>query len=75
MREKSLRLYKIDINYIKYLYSFDNRVQFNPNNDDDYSAKRPYLGVILDINNFDIYFMFIFWRGHKNLYAASRTNS
>lgn len=55
MRENSLRLYKIDINYIKYLYSFDNRVQFNPNNDDEYSAKRPYLGVILEINNFEYF--------------------
>ena len=49
----SLRLYKIDINYIKYLYSFDNRVQYNPNREDEYSAKRPYLGVVLKIDKYD----------------------
>ena len=41
-----LKLYKIDINYLKYLYSFDNRVQFNPNNDEDYSTRRPYIGIV-----------------------------
>ena len=47
-----LKLYKIDINYIKYLYSFDNRVQYNPNKLDNYTAKRPYLGVVLNVKNF-----------------------
>lgn len=35
----NLRLYKIDIKYIKYLYSFDNRVQYNPNKEDEYHLK------------------------------------
>lgn len=48
----NLRLYKIDINYIKYLYNFDNRVQFNVNREDEYSAKRPYLGVVLAMGEF-----------------------
>lgn len=47
----NLKLYKINIEYIKYLYSVDNRVQFNPNREDEYSAKRPYLGVVLEVNN------------------------
>lgn len=51
----SLRLYKIDINYIKYLYSFDNRVQYNPNREDEYLAKRPYLGVVLKIDKYDYF--------------------
>ncbi len=50
-----LRLYKIDVNYIKYLYSFDNRIQFNPDMPDEYSAKRPYLGVILKVENFNYF--------------------
>lgn len=24
-----LKLYRVDVNYIKYLYSFDNKVQYN----------------------------------------------
>ena len=51
----NLRLYKIDINYIKYLYSFDNRVQYNPDREDVYSAKRPYLGVVLKIDKYDYF--------------------
>lgn len=51
----NLRLYKIDINYIKYLYSFDSRVQYNPDKEDEYSAKRPYLGVALKIDKFDYF--------------------
>ena len=39
--------YKIDIDYIKYLYNFDNRIQYNSNREDTYTAKRPYLGVVL----------------------------
>lgn len=50
-----LRLYKIDISYIKYLYSFDNKVQYNPNREDKYTVKRPYLGIVLNINQFDYF--------------------
>lgn len=51
----NLRLYKIDINYIKYLYKFDNRIQYNPNREDTYTAKRPYLGVVLKIDEFNYF--------------------
>lgn len=51
----SLRLYKIDIDYIKYLYSFDNRVQFNTDKSDEYSAKRPYLGIVLRIDQYNYF--------------------
>lgn len=50
-----LRLYKIDINYIKYLYSFDNRIQYNATKDEQYTAKRPYLGIVLQIDKFDYF--------------------
>lgn len=50
-----LKLYKIDIEYIKYLYSYDNRVQYNPNRGDEYSAKRPYLGIVLEIDSFNYF--------------------
>ena len=32
-----LRLYRIDLNYIKYLYKFDKKVQFNKNREDEYT--------------------------------------
>ncbi len=47
-----LRLYRIDIEYIKYLYSFDNRIQYNPNQIDEYTKRRPYLGIVLEVDNF-----------------------
>ncbi len=40
-----LKFYHIDDDYIKYLYQFDIRVPFNKNN------RRPYIGIILEINN------------------------
>ncbi len=36
----NLRLYKIDIEYIKYLYFFDNRIQYNPNQPDEYTITK-----------------------------------
>ena len=50
-----LRLYKIEIEYIKYLYTFDKRVQYNPNQPDAYTEKRPYLGIVLEVNEFDYF--------------------
>lgn len=40
-----LKFYNIDDKYIEYLYQFDNKVPFNKN------SKRPYIGIILEINN------------------------
>ena len=34
-----LRLYRIDINYIKYLYQFDKKVQYNFKKNDDYTER------------------------------------
>lgn len=50
-----LKLYRIDIEYIKYLYKFDNRVQYNPNKEDNYTAKRPYLGIVLNVNGLNYF--------------------
>lgn len=50
-----LKLYRVDINYIKYLYSFDNRIQYNPNREDEYTEKRPYLGIVLEVDNFNYF--------------------
>ena len=44
-----IKFYNIDDKYIEYLHKFDSKVPFNKNN------KRPYIGIILDING-TIYF-------------------
>lgn len=50
-----LKLYRVDVNYIKYLYSFDNKVQYNKEQKDEYTRKRPYLGVVLQVNEFEYF--------------------
>ena len=63
-----LRLYKINIDYIKYLYSFDKRIQYNPNREDEYSKNRPYLGIVLHIDNFNYFVPLEHPReSHKNM--------
>lgn len=52
---KYFELYYVDIKYIKYLYKFDNKVQYNPNLADDYTARRPYLGIVLKINDINYF--------------------
>lgn len=63
-----LRLYRIDLNYIKYLYKFDNKVQFNKNREDEYTKRRVYLGIVLQVNNFNYFVPLEHPRpAHKNL--------
>ncbi|MDE6530947.1 MAG: type III toxin-antitoxin system ToxN/AbiQ family toxin, partial [Lachnospiraceae bacterium] len=50
-----IRLYKVDLNYIKYLNSVDNRVQFHPNKPDSYNQNRPYIGIVLSIKGKQYY--------------------
>lgn len=50
-----LRLYRVEIEYIKYLYKFDNRVQYDSNKEKMYTAKRPYLGIVLNMNNLNYF--------------------
>ncbi len=39
--------------YIKYLFTnCDSRVQFNKNKNDYYNQKRPYVGIVMEINGF-----------------------
>lgn len=47
-----LRLFKIDINYIKYLYKFDKKVQYNEKREDAYTERRVYLEIVLQVNEF-----------------------
>lgn len=63
-----LRLYRIDINYIKYLYQFDKKVQYNFKKNDDYTERRVYLGIVLKVNEFNYFVPLEHPRtAHKNL--------
>jgi len=47
-----IKLYKINLDYIKYLYSnYDSKVQYNINQNEEYNKNRPYVGVLLKIND------------------------
>ena len=50
-----LKLYRIDIDYVKYLYRFDKRVQYNEEREDSYTERRAYLGVVLQVNDFNYF--------------------
>lgn len=47
-----VRFYRIDLDYVKYLWEHDNKVQYNMDETDDYNKRRPYIGIVLRINNF-----------------------
>lgn len=52
---EKLKFYRIDIDYIKYLYQFDKKVQYNVNKEDEYTEKRVYLGIVMSINNINYF--------------------
>ena len=45
-----MKIYKVDIEYIKYLHNFDSRVQCNENYTNTLNQNRPYVGIVLSIN-------------------------
>lgn len=47
---QKIRFYKIDLEYIKYLWKHDNRVQYSAYESEFYNERRPYIGIILTIN-------------------------
>ena len=52
---EKLKFYRIDINYIKYLYQFDKRVQYNKNREDEYTKRRVYLGIVMQVNDINYF--------------------
>ena len=50
-----LKLYRVDINYIKFLYRFDKRVQYNTQREDEYTKRRVYLGIVLQVNDYNYF--------------------
>lgn len=50
---KRLRIYTIDVDYLKYLFDIDERVMYWEGN--TYQTDRKYLGVVLKINDFEYF--------------------
>ena len=50
---RKLKLYTIDRDYLKYLFDIDERVMYWES--DTYENERKYIGVVLNINNFDYF--------------------
>lgn len=49
MKNKHLKLFKVNQDFLRYLKKYDSRIMDNS----DKKEKRPYLGIILTINSFD----------------------
>ncbi|KAF0194462.1 MAG: Uncharacterized protein FD169_1783 [Bacillota bacterium] len=47
-----MRLYRVDLDYIKFLHeNYDSKVQYNATMSDKYNSNRPYAGVVLEIGD------------------------
>mgnify|MGYP001097837138 CR=1 FL=1 len=50
-----IRFYRINLDYVKYLWNYDNRVQYNKDESDFYNKRRPYIGIVLKIGGFQYF--------------------
>jgi len=50
-----MKIYKVDLDYIKFLYQSDNRVQYNSDYNDSKNENRPYIGIVLSINGLNYF--------------------
>lgn len=62
-----LKFYNVNDDYIKYLYQFDKKVPFNKNN------KRPYIGIILEINGMTYFAPMFSPKPQHSRYKANAT--
>lgn len=65
---EELLFYVVDKDYIKYLSEFDKHVSYNK---DEIGHSRPYLGIVLKVNNFD-YFVPLY--SYKEHYLKYKNN-
>lgn len=63
-----LKFYNIDDQYIEYLYQFDKKVPFNKN------SKRPYIGIILEINGITYFAPMFSPKQQHSKYKANATH-
>lgn len=50
-----IRFFRINLDYIKYLWNYDKRVQYNTNESDTYNEIRPYIGIVFKIDDFQYF--------------------
>lgn len=50
-----LRLTRVEIDYVKYLYRFDKKIQYNEKEADNYTVRRPYVGVVIAIGEYNYF--------------------
>ncbi len=48
---KNVKFCRVSLDCIKYLYEFDNKVPYNIYKGDDYNSKRPFIGVVIEVND------------------------
>lgn len=63
-----LKFYNIDDQYIEYLYQFDKKVPYNKN------SKRPYIGIILEINGITYFAPMFSPKQQHSKYKANATH-
>ena len=51
----NFKFYRVNLDYIKYLWNFDRKVQYNEKASVEYNEKRPYVGIILRKNEHDYF--------------------
>lgn len=61
-----MKIYEIDIKYINYLHSFDDKVENSTA--ENYKFSRKYLGVLLTINNFKYFAPLSSSKSHKDYF-------
>ncbi len=62
---EELLFYTVDKNYIKYLSEFENHVSYNK---DELGHSRPYLGIVLKIENYEYFVPLYSYKEHYKKY-------
>lgn len=65
---KELLFYTVDRNYIKYLSRFESHVSYNK---DEIGHSRPYLGIVLEINDFKYFVPLYSYKEHYQKYKSN----
>lgn len=50
-----IRFFRIKLDYLRYLWNYDEKVQYNIYETDVYNEKRPYIGIVFKIDNFQYF--------------------
>lgn len=69
---KELLFYTVDKNYIKYLSKFEKHVSYNK---DEIGHSRPYLGIVLRIENYEYFVPLYSYKCHYEKYKNNQVFS